>query len=97
VSGGGLAVILRDATEDELNADGSNVYVVLDLLGPGAGTVKGWGALCTPVGHIDRAEIEGYLCGGADRIGYTTRRDENEIEKAVELLKEATWRLEGAS
>ena len=85
MSGGGLAVILRDATQEELNVDGSNHYVVLDLLGPDAGTVKGWGLYCTPVGHIDTAELESYLCGGADRIGYSTR-GEDTIRDLVEEL-----------
>lgn len=97
VSGGGLAIILRETSEDEKNVDGTNHYVVLDILGPEAGIVKGWGLFCKPVGFVDPAEIESYLCGGADRIGYSTRADDSDIEKAVELLKEATWRLEGAS
>ena len=95
VSGGGLAVILRDATEDELNVDETNVYVVLDLLGPDAGTVKGWGAFCTPVGYIDPAELESYLCGGADRIGYSTRIDEVDRSKVEELLDELKMRVAG--
>jgi hypothetical protein len=92
-----MAVILRHATQEELNVDGTNVYVVLDLIGPDAGKVKGWGAYCTPVGHIDRSELETYLCGGADRIGYNTRRDATDLERGLELIDHGLEYIRGAS